>query len=92
MSGDMTAAARRRVAVGGTAGGAWPRPTSPRPKKKSPTMAPMTDSPAEMRRPANIAGSAAGNITLRRRVKRLAWWSVTRSCRPGRPTGVRRAC
>ena len=46
----------------------WPMPASPRPKKKSPTMAPITDRPAEMRRPAKIAGRAAGNISLRSRV------------------------
>ena len=43
-------------------------PGSPWPKKKSPTMAPITDRPAEMRRPAKIAGRAAGNISLRSRV------------------------
>ena len=55
-------------------------PTSPRPKKKSPTMAPITDSPADMRSPAKIAGRAPGNMSLRSRVRRLAWCSVNRSC------------
>ena len=57
-------------------------PDSPCPKKKSPTTAPITDRPAEIRKPAKIAGSAAGNISFRRRVYRLAWWSVNRSCMP----------
>ena len=43
--------------------------SSPRPKKKSPTIAPMTESPAEMRRPAKIAGPAAG-MTLKSDVDR----------------------
>ena len=38
-----------------------PSPGSPLAKKKSPTMAPMTARPAEMRKPLNIAGLAAGN-------------------------------
>ena len=33
-----------------------------------------------MRSPAKIAGSAAGNCSLRRRVQRLAPFSVNRSC------------
>src|SRR3954451_18983139 len=60
-------------------------PFSPLSKKKSPTIAPMTDSPAEMRSPANIAGRADGNITLRSRVIRPPWCSVIRSCNPGSP-------
>ena len=35
-----------------------------------------------MRRPAKIAGSAAGNISLLSRVQRLACSSVNRSCMP----------
>ena len=35
-----------------------------------------------MRSPAKIAGIAAGNISLRSRVRRLAWCRVNRSCMP----------
>ncbi len=48
-------------------------------KKKSPTMAPTTDRPAEMRRPAKMAGMAAGNSSLRRMVTRLGWCRAKRS-------------
>ena len=39
-------------------------PTSPLPKKKSPTMAPMTDSPAEIRNPVTSDAPAAGMDSL----------------------------
>jgi hypothetical protein len=57
-----------------------PIPGRPWAKKKSPTTAPMTASPAAMRSPANVAGSAAGSCSLVSRVHRLAPWRVKRSC------------
>ena len=52
-----------------------PMPGSPWRKKKSPTMAPITDRPAEMRKPVKIAGMPAGNC----------------SCQQARPAARRRA-
>ena len=43
-------------------------------------MAPITDSPAEIRSPVKIAGRAAGNISFHSRVQRFARCSVNRSC------------
>ncbi len=43
-------------------------------------IAPITDSPAEIRNPVKIAGSAAGSCSLRIRVARLAPCSVNSSC------------
>src|SRR5690606_36337272 len=59
-----------------------PRPGVPRPKKKSPTMAPITDRPAAVRSPVKIPGRAAGTWSLNVRVHRLAPWRVNSSCRP----------
>ena len=47
-----------------------PMPGVPRWKKKSPTIAPTTERPAEMRMPAKIAGVAVGNSSLARIVQR----------------------
>ena len=71
----------------------WPMPASPWPKKKSPTMAPMTDRPAEMRSPAKIAGRAAGNISLRSRVQPAGVVQREQVVhRRGRRTAARTAC
>ena len=51
-------------------------------KKKSPTIAPITDRPAEMRKPAKIAGMPAGSCRRQRRVNRLESCNVKRSCWP----------
>src|SRR6266498_1935307 len=57
-----------------------PMPGSPCLKKKSPTIAPITDAPAAMRRPVKIAGSAAGSSSFHSRVSRPAECRVNRSC------------
>ena len=65
-----------------------PRPGSPRWKNWSPTIAPITDRPAEVRRPTKIEGSAAGICSLRSRVSRPAPWS-SKSSRCARSTDCR---
>ena len=63
----------------------------PRWKNWSPTTAPTTASPAEVRRPTKIEGSAAGNWSFMSIVERLTPWSWNSSrcclatdCRPNR--------
>ena len=56
-------------------------PLPPLRKNSSPTTAPMTDSPAAMRNPVKIAGSAAGSCSLRSRGPAATRpCSVNRSC------------
>ena len=57
-----------------------PRPRSPLRKKKSPTIAPMTQPPAAIRRPVKIAGIALGSSSFHRRVQRLAPLRRNSSC------------
>ncbi len=55
-------------------------PFSPLRKNSSPTIAPITESPAAIRNPPKIAGSAPGNCRRNMRVRREAPRSVNRSC------------
>ena len=55
-------------------------PGAPCWKKKSPTMAPITDRPAALRRPVKIDGTAAGNCSLSSTCARVARLSRNRSC------------
>ena len=47
-------------------------------KKGSPTIAPITDSPAAMRQPEKMAAARPGNCSFNSRWLRVARWSVNR--------------
>ena len=47
-----------------------PIPGLPCLKKKSPTIAPITDSPAEIRSPVKMLGNAEGSCSFRSRARR----------------------